>query len=259
MKNKSILTILLILLHLITVKLAIAQDFIFEVSDIEITNNGNTYKGNNRGKILTNNQLELISDNFEYLKKINQLKLNGNVQLLDGKNNVTINAEIMFYLKDKEEVSTLGKTLIKVSDEYTVEGYDLTLSLNEMILSSIKNVIITDNDSNQYKLENFQYSINEEIIKGENIEVLIKKDNKINDDKLFFKTGFFNLKDNKFLAKDIVATLDKNLFGNNKNDPRIIAVSAKGDEFSTSFKKGVFTSCKKTDKCPPWKITAEKT
>ena len=50
----------------------------------------------------------------------------------------------------------------------------------------------------------------------------------------------------------------KNLFGNNKNDPRINAVSAVGNEFVTTFEKGVFTTCKKTDKCPPWKLSAEK-
>ncbi len=258
MKNKFFFTIFLIILYLGSAKITSAQEFIFEVSDLEITDNGNIYKGNNRGKIITNTQLELVSDNFEYLKKTNQLRANGNVKLLDIKNEVTINAETIFYLKDKEKIYTLGKTLIKVSDKYIVEGYDMIFFKNKMILSSNKSVIITDKDTNKYKIENLQYSINEEIIKGENIEILINKNSDTNNDKLYFKTGFFNLKDNKFLAKDIVAILDKNLFDNNENDPRIIAVSAIGDEFATSFEKGVFTSCKKTDKCPPWKISAEK-
>ncbi len=258
MKNKIFFTIFLIILYLGSANISTAQEFIFEVSDIEITDNGNIYKGNNRGKIITNTQIELLSDNFEYLKKTNQLRANGNVKLLDVKNNITINAKTIFYLKNKEQISTLGKTLIKVSEKYIVEGYDMTFLKNKMILSSSKSVIITDKDLNKYKIENLQYSINEEIIKGENIEISINKNAETNNDKLYFKTGFFNLKDNKFLAKDIVATLDKNLFGNNKNDPRIIAVSAIGDEFATSFEKGVFTSCKKTDKCPPWKISAEK-
>jgi len=109
-----------------------------------------------------------------------------------------------------------------------------------------------------YKLKEFQYSINKEIIKGENIEVSMKTNEKINNDNFFIKTGSFNLKENKFLAKDISAVLRKDLFGNNENDPRIVAVSAKNDGPVTFFEKGVFTSCKKTDKCPPWKISAEK-
>jgi len=258
MKNKFLTIIFLILLNLISPKLVLAEEFIFEVSDLEIIDNGNIYRGKNRGKIITNTQLELLSDNFEYLKITNQLKANGNVQLFDIKNDLTINAETVFYFKDKEKISTSGKTIINVSDKYIVEGYDLTLLKNTMVLSSNKSATITDKASNKYKLQKFQYSINQEILKGENIQVSINKNDKTYNDKFFVKKGFFNLKENKFLAKDVVAKLRKNLFDNDENDPRIIAVSAEGDEFITSFKKGVFTSCKKTDKCPPWKITAQK-
>ena len=258
MKNKFVLTIFLILLNLNLPKLVAAEDFIFEISALEISDNGNIFKGKSRGKIIASSQLEILSDNFEYSKKKNQLKANGNVNLYDLKNNITINAETIFYFKDEEKIFTLGKTLIKISDKYTIEGRDLTLLKNNMILYSNKSVIIKDKKLNEYKLDNFEYSINQEILKGENIHASINGKNKNDGDEFFIKTGFFNLKDNKFLAKDIVANLHKNLFGNNENDPRIIAVSGKGDGFITSFEKGVFTSCKKTDKCPPWKISAEK-
>ncbi|MDC0515999.1 organic solvent tolerance protein [Candidatus Pelagibacter sp.] len=258
MKNKFIVIFFLILLSSTLSKSIMAEEFIFEVNTLEITDNGNIYKAKTRGKIKANTQLELISDNFEYYKKTNQLKTSGNVQLYDFTNNITIDAETIFYFKDIEKIFTKGKTLIKISDKYTIEGYDLTLLKNEMILSSNKNTIITDKNSNKYKLKNFQYSINQEILKGENIEVLMKTNEKNNNDNFFIKSGFFNLKDNKFLAKDISATLRKDLFGNNENDPRIVAVSAKGDGSVTLFEKGVFTSCKKTDKCPPWKISAER-
>jgi len=256
MKNKFIVIFFLILLNTTLSKLVMAEEFIFEVSTLEITDNGNIYKGKSRGKILADSQLELISDNFEYNKKTNQLNANGNVQLYDFINNITINAETIFYLKDIEKISTKGKTLINVSDKFTIKGFDLTFLKNKMILSSDKNTIITDKNSNKYKLKNFQYSVNQEILKGENIEVSMNSDDKNNGDNFFIKTGFFNLKDNKFLAKDISAILHKDIFGNNENDPRIIAASAKGDGPITSFEKGVFTSCKKTDKCPPWQISA---
>ena len=258
MKNKFIIIIILILLNLTLFKSIMAEEFIFEVSNLEITDNGKIYKGKNRGKIIADTELELISDNFEYNKETNQLKTNGNVQLYDFTNNITINAETISYFKDIEKISTRGKTLIKVSDKYTIEGYDITLLKNKMILSSNKNTIIKDKNLNKYKLKKFQFSINQEILKGENIEVSMMADEKTNNDNFFIKTGFFNLKDNKFLAKDISAVLRKNLFGNNENDPRITAVSAEGDGPVISFEKGVFTSCKKTDKCPPWKISAEK-
>ena len=82
MKNKFIITTFLILLNLHSTQVVLAEEFIFEISNLEITDNGNTYKGKNRGKIISNTELELISDNFEYYKETNQLKTNGNVQLM---------------------------------------------------------------------------------------------------------------------------------------------------------------------------------
>ena len=247
----------MLLLNLCFLKFVVADEFIFEVTDIEIIENGNIYKGNNRGKIISDNQIEITSNNFEYLKKINQLEANGDVQLTDIKNNITINAEKIFYLKNEEKVYTVGKTLIKVSDKYNITGYNLTLLKNTMTLFSNKKATITDNYSNIYKLDKFEYAINQEILKGEKIEVTTNY-KKYNSDKYFFETGFFNLKENKFLAKDINVKLHKTLYGNAENDPRINAVSGYGDEFNNFYEKGIFTSCKKTDKCPPWKITSKK-
>ena len=143
MKNKFIIIFFLILLSSTLSKSIMAEEFIFEVNTLEIIDNGNIYKGKSRGKIKANTQLELISDNFEYNKKTNQLKTSGNVQLYDFTNNITINAESIFYFKDIEKILTKGKTLIKISDKYTIEGYDLTLLKNEMILSSNKKTIAT--------------------------------------------------------------------------------------------------------------------
>jgi len=256
MKNKFATFFLLLVFTLCNLSQVLGEEFIFEVSDLEITENGNIYKANNRGTIRTDNQLKFISDNFEYSKKINRLEANGDVQLFDLNNDITINAQQIFYLKNEEKIFTVGKTLIKISNKYDIEGFDLTLFKDKMILSSEKNAIISDSESNIYKLEQFQYSIDQEILKGKNIAA-ITNDKKDKGDKFFFKTGFFDLKRNKFLGKDIVAKFHKDLFGDNENDPRISAVSGYGNKFNTYFKKGVFTSCKKTDKCPPWKIVSD--
>ena len=186
MKNKFFIIFFLVLLNL--TELTTAEEFVFEVSNLEITENGDIYKGKDRGKIVSNSQLELLSDNFEYIKKNNELKLNGNVKIFDVKNDITIDAETIFYFKNKEKISTLGKTLIKISDKYIIEGFDLTLLKNEMLLSSQKNTSITDKDSNRYKLDEFNYYINQEILNGKNIEVSTNKDNKKNSDTIFIKT-----------------------------------------------------------------------
>ena len=45
-----------------------------------------------------------------------------------------------FYLKNEEKIFTVGKTLIKISNKYSIEGFDLTLFKNTMILSSKKKI-----------------------------------------------------------------------------------------------------------------------
>ena len=257
MKNKFLKILLVFLLNLIFFGLTFAEEFSFEVSEIEILDNGNIYKGNNRGKIKTNNQIEITSDNFKYLKNINRLEANGSVELVDIKNNIIINADQIFYFKNKKIINTIGETTINISKKYNIKGYDLTFLQDEMLLSSNNKTVITDNSSNVYQLDEFEYLINQEILKGKKV-LVSTNDKKNNTDQFFFETAYFDLKNNKFLAKDINARFHKSLFGNEENDPRISAVSARGDEFNTYFEKGIFTSCKENEKCPPWKIQAEK-
>ena len=168
MKNKFIKIICLVILYLNFLEFSYGEEFTFNVTEIEIEDNGNLYKGINKGKITTNNQIEITSNNFKYLKKLNSLEVNGNVKLTDLKNDIIINAEKMFYLKDDEIIYTIGKTKINVSDKYIVNGYDLTLFRNKMILSSQKETTISDTEANIYKLSEFEYSINQEILNRDN-------------------------------------------------------------------------------------------
>ena len=256
MKNRIIITLLVLIFNINSLNIANGDEFTFKVTDIEILENNTIYKGNNRGKVITDTQVELISDNFIYLKKINRLETNGNVELTDIKSNVIINADKMFYLKSEEIIYTVGKTLVNVDGQYDIVGYDVTFLKNKMILLSNEKTTITDINSNVYKLDQFQYSINEEVLKGE--EVLYRRNEQENkEDEYYFETGFFNLKKNEFLGTSTDIIFHKTLFDNEENDPRVKAATSYGDEYNTYLDKAVFTSCKKTDKCPPWKMTAK--
>jgi len=320
MKNKLMPIFLIFMFVLGSISLAISEEFNFNTNELQITENGNIVKGIDGGIITTkNNEIVITADNFEYNKLTSLLEAKGNVRLLDKVADIIIESNEIFYLKNKEEIYTrgkskafnsfniqidaneyfkynkltslleakgsvkmkdenknitiytneifyiindekiytLGKTDINIEDKYYVEGYDLMLLRNEMILSSNERATITDNDSNTYKLDQFYYTINQEILKGKKINYTRnEKKNKI--DQYFFETGFFNLKNNKFLGKNVNIKFHKTLFDDEKNDPRISAVSGNGNQLNTYLDKGVFTSCKKTDKCPPWKIRATK-
>jgi len=320
MKNKIKLVFLTFILNLCCVNFIIAEEFIFKVTDLEILENNTIYKGNNGGIVTTsNNEIVITADTFIYNKLTTLLRAEGNVKLVDKIKDVIIESNKIFYLKNKEEIytigkskatnvadikieaneyfkyhkltslleakgdvvlndkikditiytneifylqneekiSTLGETNMDVESKYKIKGSDLTLLRNKMILSSNEKATIKDNNSNVYNANEFKYFINQEILKGNKINYRTKTKTD-EEDEYYFKTGFINLKENKFLGKDVNIKFHKTLFDNEENDPRIKAPSGYGNEFNTYLDKGVFTSCKKTDKCPPWKIRAKK-
>ena len=57
--------------------------------------------------------------------------------------------------------------------------------------------------------------------------------------------------------KVYVPTFQLSSFGDIRNDPRLKARSFKSKNEITSINKGVFTTCKKTDDCPPWSLSAD--
>ena len=320
MKSKITIFFLILIIKLNFINLVFADEFKFNTTELQVTENGNLIKGIDGGIITTkNNEIVITADNFIYNKLTTLLEAEGNVSLIDkvediiiksnkifylknkeeiytiGKSkatngadikidadeyfrynkltslleakgnvvlddkikNITIYTNEIFYLKKKKKISTLGKTNVDVEDKYKIKGRDLILLRNRMILSSNKKAKITHINSNVYNLDQFQYSINKEIIKGKGIHYRTNEKS-VKADDYYFDTGFFNLKENKFLGKNISIDFHKTLFDDEKNDPRIKATSGYGNQFNTYLNKGVFTSCKKTDKCPPWKMRANK-
>ena len=97
-------------------------------------------------------------------------------------------------------------------------------------------------------------------------------------DKTYFTEGIFNFETKKFTSKDVKILMHKDLFDKervyedsasdiekkkidsfkSKNDPRIYGVSSNGNKDETIIRKGIFTSCKKNDTCPPWSLKADK-
>ena len=256
MKNKFINISLLLIFNLFFLSYAITEEFDFNVTELQVTESGNIMKGIKGGVVTTKNkEIILTAENFRYNKLTTLLEANGNVKLEDKIANVIIESNDIVYLMNKEKIFTIGSTNINIKNEYNIDGYDFTLFRNKMILSSNEKAIITDNFSSIYELEKFQYSINEEILKGEKIKIITNAGGN-KSDQHFFQEGFFNIKNSKFLGKDVNVIFHKELHNNEDNDPRVSGVSGYGDEFNTYLDKAVFTSCKKTDKCPPWKMSA---
>ena len=122
---------------------------------------------------------------------------------------------------------------------------------------SQKNYTLVDREGNIYKLANFLYDINNELLKGEKVNILAKVDEN-KTDKYFFSEGFFDLKNEKHIAKETKIKIHKSVFGDEDHDPRVYGSSSYSDANKTVINNGIFTSCKINDNCPPWSIKAKK-
>ena len=257
MKNNLIKIIIMVFLSLNLSLQALTGEFDFKITEIEILDNGNIYKGLKGGKATTKDNLEIIADNFLYNKLQNKLIATGNVKMTDIESQYVIFAKKITYLKNIEKIFTEGSTQVEIESKYFIDTSDLILLREDMILSSQKKSMINDTLDNFYKLDDFEYAINQEILKGNKIE-LITNFGKPDSDKHFYENGFFNFKNQKFLVKDVKIDFDNMKYGNKENRPRLRGVYGFGDQSNTYLNKGRFTTCKNNDKCPPWVINSEK-
>ena len=309
--------ILIIFISLISFKANSLEQFNFDVTEIEITNDGNIFKGLKRGKITSNDGILIDADNFEYNKKLNVLNASGNVKIedkiqsyiiyadditylrseekiftkgnskaIDPKGQVInsdnfsydkienilkangsvkiedtiedyiIYADDITYLRNEDKIVTGGETKAYIKSKYEIETKNVSFFRNKKILNSKNKTKIKDQNSQVYFVDEFNYSINDGLFKGTNI-LIITNYQKPKSDKFFFTNALINLDKKTFVAKDTKINLHKNIFDRSENDPRISGVSSKGEGNITLIKKGIFTSCKKNDDCPPWSITAE--
>ena len=73
----------------------------------------------------------------------------------------------------------------------------------------------------------------------------------------FLDKAFLKIKENILLGKDIKINLRNDTFGNPDNEPKLKGNSIFYQNDKTLIKKGIFTSCKDNNNCPPWVITSK--
>ena len=86
------------------------EPFNFNITEIEITDNGNILKGYKGGTATTDDGLKIKADSFEYDKVLNILNASGNVKISDEINDYIILSEKITYVKNQEKIFTKGKT-----------------------------------------------------------------------------------------------------------------------------------------------------
>ena len=210
----------------------------------------------NKSKAISlNDNIEISANDFQYDRRKNIIIAEKNVIVEDKSQNYKINSDFISYDRNEEIIFTKGKTTGRIQNKYNFKSSDIIFHKNLMELKSNKKIIIDDN-INLFKANSFKYSINSEILKGNNL--LINSNYKsIKSDKYNFSDAIINLNTLDFRGKNSEIYFHKNIFDEPSNDPRLKSVSISKKNKTTKMKKGIFTSCKKNDKCPPWAIQAK--
>ena len=257
MLNKIVI-IFVIFFNLVILKANGDDQINFDVTEIEILDKGNKIIGKNRGTITTNNGIIIDADNFEFNKITNILKAQGNVKIKDQTNDLNFFAQNILYNKSEEKIEIKGKSEAFIDSIYEFTTENATILVDEKIISSEIGATILDTiNENRYEIGKFSYSLNKKVLKGEGIFINTKFNQPFSD-KYYFKSAVLNLKNQNYIAQDIKINFKKDIFGNKNNDPRFKGLSSFFEDGITTINKGIFTSCKKNDKCPPWAIQADK-
>ena len=233
------------------------------VKDYTIFADKVTYFKNDE-KIITKNNSKatygdgqvIYANSFEYNKDTNVLNASGNVKIEDAVKDYTIFADKVTYFKNDESIFTKGKTKSLIHSKYEIQSKNINFLVNENILSSKEKTIIKDDKLNVYNLDEFKYLIKKEELRGNNV-IAITNFGLPKSDKIYFSNAVINLKNQSFFAKDTKIKIHKDIFDNSENDPRLKGVSSMRNGNITIVNKGVFTSCKEDENCPPWSIKAE--
>jgi LPS-assembly protein len=75
------------------------EQFNFDVTEIEVLENGNIIKGLKKGTVSTNDGITIIADTFVYNKKIETITAKGNVEAIDKNRNLKIYTQNLTYQK----------------------------------------------------------------------------------------------------------------------------------------------------------------
>jgi len=236
----------------------IKEDIIIFAEKISYDKNKEIIVGEGNIKF-NNDSIKIRANKLQYLKLENIITAEKDVVAEDKLNDLIIFTNKITYFRNKEKILTDDNTKAIIHSKYKFESKNVSYLRNKKELSSFYRTKIIENEKKLFEFENFIFDVEKELLKANNMSINDNiKNSKELSNNLFFKDGFFDLKNKKFIAGETEILLKKNAFNNLDNDPRLKGISSNTDKGVTTVNKGVFTSCKKSDKCPPWRIEAKK-
>jgi len=229
----------------------IANDFIFDTSVIEILDNGNKIKALEGTATSNDKSVKINAENFEYNKTLSTLNAkNGIVHLVEK--NISIKANSIKYNKKLSTIVAEGNVEIKnLSKNISIKTQNIFYQGLDGVIKSKSKSIIEDQFSNIFITDSFFYTLINDVIKITNAEIIGVEKNILRIEK-----AYINLTSNKIIGKDVSIDFNNKNFEKN-NEPRLKGRTVVANQNETIVTKGIFTTCKRNDDCPPWQFSAK--
>ena len=229
-----------------------AKEVNIKAIEILTKEEGNIIIGNNNAEAKIPGEFEIYADKLTYDKKKDFLAAEGNVLVKDLLKDIKIKSNRINFDKFNNKIFSSGKTFFNINDKYEIESEDVNYIINEALISSIKLTKVTDDSNNKISLYSFIYDDFSKVLKGKDIRMIDSDKNEY-----LLEQGMIKLDEYTLLGKDIKVFLDNKIFDNPENEPKLKGNSVFYKNNETIIKKGIFTSCKENNNCPPWSITSK--
>ena len=249
MKNKIFYCIFLIIFP----SLVLSNEFEFNASEIESYNNGNMIKGFGGVQINDGLGLTITGEKFEFDKLKSLLKVTEKVIIRDKLNKDLIKSNQIIYNKKLNIITSKDKTIIELNTGHIIESSDITFNRNLNSLFANESTLITDLNNNKLSMSNFSYSTMDKILVADEVKINDNGGNVYDAENVRY-----DIEKNQILGKDLSLSFNEDSLKKNTNEPRLKGNAFVYKDNLTQINKGIFTTCKKNDKCPPWVLSSEK-
>ncbi len=229
-----------------------ANEIKLKAVEILTREEGNIIIGKNDAEAKIQDQLEIYADKFIYNKEKKFLTAEGNVLAIDLLKNIKIQSNKIEFDNLNNKIFSKGKTYFDLNKKFKIESKNVNYKISESIISSEEITKVNDDLNNKIRLSSFIYNDFSKILKGRDIRMIDSKKNEY-----LLDQGMIKLDEYTLLGKDIKIFLDNKTFDNPENEPKLKGNSVIYKNDITLIKKGIFTSCKENNNCPPWSITSK--
>ena len=222
MKNKPKFTLIFFIIYLFLSNYSQSNDsFDFNITEIEIRENGNKFIGKNKGTATSIEGTQISANNFEYNKVNNILISYGNVKIFDPINKVTIYSDNATYFKNDELIITDGNSKA-IDDQIEIDAKNFEYNKLKNIVYAKGDVKINNKKENYIIFsDNITYFKNDELIitdgnsKAISGETFIKADkfNYYQNQNILEATGRVRIEDKvqDYILETKYANYDRNL------------------------------------------------